>query len=851
MSRTPFLLAVIATLTLISVQPVIPQENDRPEESPGILLLNEISPWPSDGEVWVELLNVSDNPISPAGWTVEFLSGYSFVFPDDATSIPAGALHVLTISGDNPLNASGDGCVLYSQDVPVDAVSWGTPPYFDLPFPIGPPVARTRGYIPEGESITHSDNVILRIIGTSEPGSHNWLERGADAASRSAANPIAGPERYSPEDGAYLASDFALYVTGVDWATSVTFQVASDEAFSDVVLEETVEGRVLEITDIEPGTYFWRVRISKNGSGAWSDSHEFTREPFDIDDLPLAEDIESRSDHENTRLAEHKGGGNNRVILTRHEIPCTHIYQNKDTCLVCIDGCNMNGHCRWCSPHGMATDCDHGACYCTRASLAMLAQTGGCTLSQDRITYYLFEEAGTAARAAIEAGHIGDPHYDIGKHGEGTYDEDCRLALAWIYNQPVSSVQNLHYHPDIFDDQDRSDMDSIREFILDDRAIIRHSDDHSTLITGCAVVLSGQGNEIPYIKVYDPGTPNRLGWTKIDKEPDKFKWFTFPPTTGRPVRNDEISISMDSDQDGLVDFDETERFGTDPNNRDTDGDGIEDMVDMLAYTFKPDGSFFPREADIDGDGAWKELDPDNDWADNSGMSDGCEDSNTNGFCEESVESDCLNQYDDFQVFNPECMRGLIRYVNHEEHDTRFGPREFLLEESILMQSFEDHPLDSTDYIYDHRWIFKVLETYIPPSPGTSSARQHSIDTGKADAMVTLNRDENTGDFHLTMDTQPQTDTATLIYSWPELGEYEEREIPVMFMLSQGVWDYIGMGPIVYNIGQPVRTSNGSLMLRGDWNPDLGQAESFTGEPRDGGDGYDFLFCWEILLEPPE
>ncbi len=35
------------------------QQTDQVQEQ-GTLILNEISPWPSDGEVWVELINPGD-----------------------------------------------------------------------------------------------------------------------------------------------------------------------------------------------------------------------------------------------------------------------------------------------------------------------------------------------------------------------------------------------------------------------------------------------------------------------------------------------------------------------------------------------------------------------------------------------------------------------------------------------------------------------------------------------------------------------------------------------------------------------------------------------------------------------
>ncbi|MCK4719907.1 lamin tail domain-containing protein [bacterium] len=56
-------------------------EITKAQSSSGYLILNEIGPWPSDDAVWVEIINPSSNPASLDGYTVEFLSGFSYTFP--------------------------------------------------------------------------------------------------------------------------------------------------------------------------------------------------------------------------------------------------------------------------------------------------------------------------------------------------------------------------------------------------------------------------------------------------------------------------------------------------------------------------------------------------------------------------------------------------------------------------------------------------------------------------------------------------------------------------------------------------------------------------------------------------
>src|SRR5690606_29081864 len=85
----------------------------------------------------------------------------------------------------------------------------------------------------------------------------------------------------------------------------------------------------------------------------------------------------------------------------------------------------------------------------------------------------------------------------------------------------------------------------------------------------------------------------------------------------------------------ISDFDEQHRFkgklrNLNPNNADSDGDGITDKADMRAHVFDNGGTYSRFRADWDSDGDRKETDPDNDNYWDTGSSDGCEDKNRNG-----------------------------------------------------------------------------------------------------------------------------------------------------------------------------------------------------------------------------
>jgi hypothetical protein len=82
------------------------------------------------------------------------------------------------------------------------------------------------------------------------------------------------------------------------------------------------------------------------------------------------------------------------------------------------------------------------------------------------------------------------------------------------------------------------------------------------------------------------------------------------PASAPNARNDESSIAIDTDGDGIMDFDELNRFHTDFKLPDTDGDGFSDKDDIRKYVFDSSGNYNTTSPDVDGDGQRRELDPD-------------------------------------------------------------------------------------------------------------------------------------------------------------------------------------------------------------------------------------------------
>jgi len=112
---------------------------------------------------------------------------------------------------------------------------------------------------------------------------------------------------------------------------------------------------------------------------------------------------------------------------------------------------------------------------------------------------------------------------------------------------------------------------------------------------------------------------------------DMFFSYYVPPLYANG-RSANASVFNDSDGDGIVDFDEIQRFGTNPLNPDSDGDGINDYEEIkhfkmcetesnifMPYVFKltnqtinlPQISYIDQ-SDFDGDGLHAAIDRDSD-----------------------------------------------------------------------------------------------------------------------------------------------------------------------------------------------------------------------------------------------
>lgn len=325
--------------------------------------------------------------------------------------------------------------------------------------------------------------------------------------------------------------------------------------------------------------------------------------------------------------------------------------QHKDTNMTCLggvkrmynatsdkyyyvyDGCSHEGDAAWDHEHKGRQN-EHDNWYCVRASVAMANSYYGGNLSQDRISYELFKDR-LWPRAGYPAAW---PEADLG-HGRGTSYDDVKTALEFaLPGATVTQTVNQTGGALNFSTL-KNEIDNNRPvvFIIENR--------HAMIFTGYEV-----RNGTNFSRYIDPWVGRQI--TTL---------FTDLNITGSYVLSgdgihatgDEDSIHKDTDGDGLVDFDEEERFKTDATKKDTDEDcGLEDKTEVRSYTFLKGGvwdKFDKRYPDPDKDNLRAELDANCDIDgtpyNETAVWDGTEDWNLTGYVDAS-ETDNFNGSDD-------------------------------------------------------------------------------------------------------------------------------------------------------------------------------------------------------------
>ena len=249
----------------------------------------------------------------------------------------------------------------------------------------------------------------------------------------------------------------------------------------------------------------------------------------------------------------------------------THELQRKDTKMLCLDGCDETGPVSW---DGEQADYNgHGHRYCVRASVQMINAYYGGNVSQDRFTYWMIVEYPDSNKKALK------PDFDLW-HDAGSGNEMFPWALGYSYND-WSKITSGSGKPS---------YSNIKTWIGQGRPIRVGIPGHSMVIDGW-----WDDGDVSRVHLLDPwsawdGNESHpgVGWRDYHGSTylDIREYHVCPVPADVPSpRVQESWVTTDSDGDGLVDFDEIYRFGTNRYSKDTDGDGIWDKAEIRSYIF--------------------------------------------------------------------------------------------------------------------------------------------------------------------------------------------------------------------------------------------------------------------------
>lgn len=586
-----------------------PPPTPGPPSAQAGLILSEVRFAPSAGDAaFVEIANGAASPIDAAGAKLR-VDGTDAPLSDVSLPVAPGAQ--LVVSFDTPGStdhpgihapsglslAAGGGTVelLDGGGQVLDRVAWGNKPYA-VRLSAG---ALTPDTIEPGTTIG-------REPGATTPGQPwEWTVFAPGSASPGRANPMPPVGVLLPLSGSVLqGADQTLAWYPVSGAASYHVQVSTDPAFGSTVLDTTTTDPQLAIGTLAPGEYVWRVLATDAARAASAFSEPST---FELR-APIALAMAARGsvDVASRVLAFVDEPGKQLTVPL--------LSQRKDTAMLLLEEDADTGAHAWDNDHGALDPKDPADnMNCAQASVAMVNQFFGGDLSQDRLGYELYKVRSP-----------GIPEEDL-NHGSGFTQADVTKLLTFALGAPPDHGDTGQTPDEVWAEVTAS-IDAGRPVVV---AGLKHV----FVFTGYEI--SG-GKRL--FDVNDPWNYAGHGGTgryDIDANAGRSAAVldTWILPAGASGTHQEPGVVADSDSDGVVDFDEAQRFHLNPTNKDTDGDKVPDKQDIASgvfdttygYAAHPNGANPGR--DFDGDGKPTEVDPD---SDGGGCQDGREDTNFDG-----------------------------------------------------------------------------------------------------------------------------------------------------------------------------------------------------------------------------
>jgi len=630
-------------------------ELDAQTAVPSALRLNEVRFSPLAGDApFAELWNSGSRSISLGTFRLTNEQGDVLALPGSVTLAPGGFALVLFdgqsgVSGvtihalDATFLSSPSGALelVGPAGFPVDRVAWGELQAASVTqggggFSVDPPA---------GASIARAPTVTTA-------GSSGWTVAGAAQVTPGSANPTPGVQTLLPFSGTIIPGpqvELAWYP--VPGASSYRAQLASDASFTTILSDQVVTSPQLSIPTVTAGTHYWRVQAIASGgaTSVFSNANEITVDPTStpITSVAASSARSPRLKRKASRQSALSPTATSAAVLV---VPLS---QRKDTRMLLLESQREHGAHGWSVAHSVfdpSDDADN--MNCAAASIAMVNRFFGGRLSQDRISYEVFRNR--------EPG----PEQDLSYGGSGFSSQQVTSGLTFALGGPSQQGMVTSALQGQFWQLLQQEIDAGRPIVLG--AARANGQGHATVLVGYRDAGGGDlriSHIDPWVPGSSSGTILQLRLSSFIAQNNRVFFWTVPAVR-QPV-SDEPEIAQDSDNDGVVDFDETRRFGTDPFDPDTDGDFVNDFADIrasvfdLAFGYSLGGN--TSRVDIDGDNAQMELDAD---SDGDNCTDGQEDFTLNGDYEP-----LLDETHNFDSQDKRCRSwiGTTRFVQQYKH----------------------------------------------------------------------------------------------------------------------------------------------------------------------------------------
>jgi hypothetical protein len=617
-----------------------PGEADTPDPTPGDTpLLNEVLFNPAEGQSAFVEIKTGQSAVDLTTLSLTNQDGGTFVLPAGIGELPAGSLVLVRFDGQSGVEGAlvhasptdflatptGSVSLMDNNGGVLDTVTWGG---------AGMTAVRvSRG----GAALEFEAGASIgRVPDSVAPSSGlDWVTYDASQVIPGTPNPTPGATILIPLDGMEVPpGDVALSWYPVPGAAQYRVQLSTDSNFATTLLNQTVTRPPLQSGTLAAGTYFWRVEtLAADGSSSGFSAAS----TLILDETAVPAESERVTSKAGLREQAAAGGQILNVPL---------IEQHKDTHMLLLESNRQDAGHEWDQPHPALDETDWADnMNCGLASIAMINAYKGGQLSQDRIGYQILPGLY----------QVPGPEWDL-MYARGLFAPELQALLDWALG--TASVMTPHSaRADFYRD--------VQTSIANDMPLVLFRPGHFVVISGWRDV--GDRHKI---FINDPWHAHR-GFLDVNRY-DIWAYWVLGPTV--QPQSDEAALTSDGDGDGIKDFDETMRFGTDPGNTDTDSDCSDDKDEIRNSMFDPAHGWALLVNHQGGDGRARmgalvlngsvpasgrpELDAD---SDGGGMSDFAEDLNGDGRID-TGESDPTNPADDHRH-----ITGTIVDVRRYEH----------------------------------------------------------------------------------------------------------------------------------------------------------------------------------------